>query len=109
MAEIKDVYENTQIISFLSVADTGKASKFWIGMSDLATQGTYAWDTSTSTFTYRFWATNEPSSKVGEDCVNIDSGPDRFWRNSQCTDTKFPLCQKGERAVLLWLWFMFVK
>jgi len=84
LAEIKDVTENNKVISFLSFADTGKASKFWIGLTDLVTEGVYVWNTPTETSTYRYWAAGEPSMKAAEDCVNIDSGADRFWKESNC-------------------------
>jgi hypothetical protein len=32
-----DAHEMSQIVDFLSVADSGKTSKFWIGLNDLVT------------------------------------------------------------------------
>ena len=90
------MYEKNQVVSYLSVADNGKSSKFWIGLNDVAKEGTYVWDTSTTTATYRFWDSKGPGQKDDEDCVIIDGGTDRFWKESKCSDKNLPLCQKGE-------------
>jgi hypothetical protein len=79
----------------LDVADTGKTSKFWIGLSDVVTEGVYLWNASGSAASYTFWAAGE-TSKAGEDCVNTDSVAARNWKESNCGGKNLPLCQKGE-------------
>ncbi len=45
---------------------------YWIGLTDLAKEGTYVWQTNYEEANYTFWRTGQPDNGSGaEDCVHL--------------------------------------
>ncbi len=53
-------YQFNLIESYLNVADTGKISNFWIGLTDIAVSGTYIWNSSNTQANFFKWDSNQP-------------------------------------------------
>lgn len=71
LSVITDDIERTHIY----VDVVGSASEFWIGLSDLATEGTYRWVTA-ELVQYPImsaWAAGEPSADIADDCVRVQA------------------------------------
>ena len=73
-ATIEDASENTWVRANV----VGNASKPFIGLNDIATEGTLVW-TSGSTSAYRKWRAGEPANTASKDCVRIDGTPEGTW------------------------------
>jgi hypothetical protein len=62
----------------------------WIGLSDLATEGTFVW-VDGRPLVYRNWMPNEPNDALGqEDCVYARSG--QGWNDADCDVPRSYLC-----------------
>jgi hypothetical protein len=55
-----DNYQFNLAVSYLNIADTGKLSNFWIGLTDVAIDGTFIWNGSNTAATYFKWDSNQP-------------------------------------------------
>ncbi len=84
---------------YAAVFNAITASRYWIGLNDIATEGTFVW-TDGSTSTYRNWAAGNPSdSNSNEDCVEImdalNSGnPNGAWNDNTCSAQLGFLCAR---------------
>ncbi|KAE9548049.1 hypothetical protein FO519_008739 [Halicephalobus sp. NKZ332] len=58
------------------------ATSFWVGASDLASSGVWAW-TDGSPFSYNEWKVGEPNPSQGSDCGQIQM-EDGFWVAVNC-------------------------
>ncbi len=57
----------------------------WIGLSDRAVAGSFAWVNGAPSTGYTLWGTAQPSGLPGEDCVAIDAPvPTGGWDDSSC-------------------------
>jgi hypothetical protein len=78
------------------VTNTFTAYEMWIGLNDLANEGTLVWADGDSS-TYRAWAPGEPNNSGGnEDCVQMvhDYSFGVSWNDNRCDkNTKF-LCEQ---------------
>lgn len=64
------------------------ARDVWIGLSDVAVEGTYRWVDINVPFAYSAWHMNEPSNGGGvyeEDCVVIAGATARDWDDRPCS------------------------
>lgn len=65
-------------------------SDYWIGLSDLTTEGTYVWD-SGEPFSYSNWCPNEPSQTApNHDFVYMDSTCPGQWNDINATGVSLP-------------------
>lgn len=65
LATIDDAVENEWVRTTFAVP---LASKLWIGLSDAASEGTFAWSDGSSA-AFRFWDAGEPSNSASSDAV----------------------------------------
>ena len=56
--------------------------RFWIGVNDIANEGTFVYDSSGTIIVYANWNPGEPSDSGGEDCTEINNGN---WNDMPCT------------------------
>jgi len=101
-ATIEDAAENTWIRANV----VGNASKPFIGLNDIPTEGTLVW-TSGSTSPYRNWRAGEPSNSASKDYVRIDGTSAGTWdivslgnSNDAIVEVSGPLDVPGEFASL---------
>ena len=78
-------------------ADTYSTSKWWIGLNDRTTEGTFEWEDG-STVSYTNWQSGEPNNGSGgsgnEDCVQLNRyHPLQTWNDEPCSDTFYFVCE----------------
>jgi hypothetical protein len=70
----------------------------WIGLSDLAAQGTFVWSNGDALTVTTLWEGGTPSNGADEDCVEILFGPGAskkgFWNDTNCVTAKPYFCEK---------------
>ncbi|MDC0710701.1 CotH kinase family protein [Stigmatella sp. ncwal1] len=63
---------------------------WWVGLSDEAEEGTFAWSDKTS-INFTLWATSEPNNQNNEDCVQL-YGEAGTWNDVTCAGTASYVC-----------------
>ena len=88
--EPRDSTTNYQVIE--SAKMISQSTKFWIGINDLGTEGTFQYTTG-GDLAYTNWANGEPNNanSDGEDCVETYS--DATWNDQHCTDQIPSICE----------------
>jgi len=80
LAEIKSSAEQISVEQILNVD-----LYYWIGLSDLLSEGNFIWETSHTDLDYSNWDEGEPNDEFGdEDCVIIWLG--YKWNDHYCGD-----------------------
>ncbi|XP_019638459.1 PREDICTED: neurogenic locus notch homolog protein 1-like [Branchiostoma belcheri] len=77
-----------------NVADPNSPT-YWIGLSDLATEGVWLWEDGTphdKNADYNRWLPGEPNNEGEEDCTYIEGGS-RGWNDWKCHNTRPFICQ----------------
>jgi hypothetical protein len=74
LATIDDAAENEWVRTTFAVPLN---AKLWIGLSDAASEGTFAWSDGSSA-TFRFWDTGEPSNSASSDAVLLNDSNGRW-------------------------------
>ena len=70
--------------------------KAWIGLSDIATEGVFAW-VDGCPFKFRYWAQNQPNNFRDEDCVHtLGPGHGYMWNDVDCSTCHQYTCKKGK-------------
>ena len=86
MAEIVSKIEQTNWDTILR-----DDSWYWIGLSDLATEGKFVWQHSSSPLKeYTNWIPGEPNNVGNEDCVLLRQR--RGWNDGRCNTNHRALC-----------------
>lgn len=70
LATITSAAEDSFVASLLSTA-FAQRSHFWLGGTDTAVEGTWAWETGEA-FSYVYWAPGEPNNSGDEDFLAYD-------------------------------------
>ena len=72
---------------------TGKDRSTWLGLNDLAKEGTFVWDSSGKTPSFTDWKSGEPNNKGDEDCVNLFIHDFAKWNDASCHSKYRFVCQ----------------
>ena len=70
--------------------------RFWIGVNDIANEGTFVYDSSGTTIVYENWNPGEPNDSGGEDCTEIKYGN---WNDMPCTTELSFVCEEYGKSV----------
>ena len=70
---------------------------YWLGGSDLLSEGTWIWDSDSSPITYTAWGVGEPTGSPIENCIAITKNHSHYWSDEDCLTTlQRPLCEMGD-------------
>nr|XP_039270230.1 uncharacterized protein LOC120344952 [Styela clava] len=97
LVAIGDSTEQLAVQNFISTYNT----KFWIGLSDTASPGNYAWSDRVTTFSYNNWDINQPPTSpqyYGSSCVVSDNTRGYKWVTERCVEERPFVCERGLRA-----------
>jgi len=66
---------------------------YWLGGSDLVTEGEWQWTSEQETFKYTNWMPKEPNNLTGEDCLLNNWLGHGKWGDFVCERTEYFVCQ----------------
>lgn len=69
---------------------------YWLGGSDIESEGTWIWTSSLTQFTFTDWVVGEPSNGDGENCVRMSFKLDFKWLDTSCRNTFRFICEKSK-------------
>lgn len=87
------IHSNEERDFALSVIPAG-VSNVWMGGSDIATEGVWAWEDGKPWGVYTAWKSGEPNNaNSNEDCLQMYG--DGLWNDLDCTSALPSICKKG--------------
>ena len=96
LAEVESEDKMTAIAEAKTSA--GFTDALWIGLSDLAKEGTFVWASTGKPAVYTNWLKGEPNGGGNENCGQIWhpswTGNGNKWNDEPCTRTYNFLCEK---------------
>ncbi|XP_060076914.1 perlucin-like [Ylistrum balloti] len=96
LAEIGDEHEQHFIASFISrkTPTSYKPGIFWLGASDLLTEGEWMWSSDNSFMSYKNFAPREPNNADGnENCLEFDFSGNFQWNDNNCENLYNFVCE----------------
>jgi hypothetical protein len=98
LVQIDSASENT----FVTQLAGSLGSYIWLGGSDLAENGTFAWPSGTAFFqagaavsgVYQHFAVGEPALDPARHCVQLHDDPPGYWYVTSCTESKQFICKR---------------
>ena len=96
LAEILNVNQQNSARIYLNSIDVQK--KFWLGLTDEASEGNYVWAFSQTLATYLPWKQYTPMNTPSINCVRAAyDDVNRNWIREGCSSTNvYAFCQKGK-------------
>jgi hypothetical protein len=93
LLDVRDAAEDAWV--WLGAEATNDTSGWWIGYTDAAVEGTFAWDGG-STAIFTDWRGGEPNDFGGaEDCAAFADDGGGAWNDKSCTQTYPFVCEVG--------------
>ncbi|KAJ8039772.1 Collectin-12 [Holothuria leucospilota] len=92
--------ENREVSRLAKAASEGKEERWWIGLTDKVTEGSWKWY-NVSLF-YTSWGDGEPNN-FHEDCGELGywwNNDFALWNNEPCTRQKKFICEKDSETSL---------
>ena len=90
LAAVTDATENTWVYDTAQATASGE---WWIGLSDLAVEGTFVWETG-EPLSFTNWGASQPDNGAGtEHCVHYGYGGAYVWNDDQCFNLKPYVCE----------------
>jgi hypothetical protein len=101
LVRIDDAADNAVVVELARTV----GSYVWIGGSDLATLGSYAWrdgdvffrDGASVDGAYQNFGSGEPMMGVGRECVQLHDEPSGPWSTAPCGDVKPFVCGRARQ------------
>ena len=87
MVKISSAAEQAFVVGAIGSND------YWLGLNDIATEGTFVWSDGTALGSYTAWASGEPSDFFGEDCAVLESTNSGQWNDRGCAIARRTLCE----------------
>ena len=70
-------------------------NQYWIGLSDIKTEGQFKWDGENTAAFFTNWISGQPDNSGGyEHCVHINFSYDYKWNDNRCSATFMFICEK---------------
>ena len=91
MVQISNEVEQQRMANFLYGIDPGFEKEFWLGLTDVETEGTFLWEDG-SNLAYENWNATQPNNYGGQDCGHVMITRLRTWNDDSCTRFLFALC-----------------
>ncbi|XP_033102554.1 alpha-N-acetylgalactosamine-specific lectin-like [Anneissia japonica] len=92
--------DENRFVSHLWDSSTGGSTDssnraYWIGLSDIAEEGTYVWSDSDTVASYTNWKQGEPNNAGNEDCGHVTKSNDEIllWNDTECYHTLSFVCE----------------
>ena len=94
LGEMKDSTEAKTVQTYLNtVADQQNQNWYWLGLTDVQTEGLFVWSLSQTNVTWTYWRSGEPNGGRAENCVAACQFTERTWIDISCSWSVFALCQ----------------
>ncbi len=90
LATVNDAAEN---IWMVDEAYTRYAGRWWIGLSDQASEGSWVW-ASGDAVTYTNWSSGEPNGGTSESCCQLGRFGDYTWNDEPCGSSFYFVCEE---------------
>ena len=88
LVEIESDAKQTAVTDARSSA--GITGEFWIGLNDLATEGSFVWASTGEPAVIANWVEGQPNNWLNQDCVMVDGNQ---WVDDPCTNTGHFVCE----------------
>jgi len=93
LATLDSEEKQRSIASFID-DNEGYTYMYWIGLTDIDTEGSWQWSTGSPMGSYSNWDDGEPNNweggpSEGEDCIILRSDRDYSWNDLDCLETQF--------------------
>ncbi|OWF43738.1 low affinity immunoglobulin epsilon Fc receptor-like isoform X2 [Mizuhopecten yessoensis] len=89
--------ENDFLVRYMRRLGCAFNTLFWIGATDMITDGVWVWTSSLSPLSYFNWGPNEPNGLTNEDCISVthDSGT---WNDFSCRAPLYYVCELKQKT-----------
>lgn len=71
---------------------------FWLGGSDLETEGTWIWQHTKKPLSFKHWHTGEPNGWRAENCLQIKKSDQGEWNDGSCEQKNHYVCELSHFA-----------
>ena len=75
---------------------------YYISLQYNATTNTHLWDDSTPLGNWNYWSSGEPVTTT-DLCTVADPSNNWRWKSTDCSDTKYSICQYGLGKFVVWV------
>nr|XP_026695512.1 alpha-N-acetylgalactosamine-specific lectin-like [Ciona intestinalis] len=70
--------------------------KWWIGLDDIATEGSFVWSNGEQYGHYTNWSPTRSGSVSAKDCVAAGADGNAYWTEEACTDAFTFVCMTSK-------------
>ena len=72
----------------------------WIGLNDIANEGSFVYNSDQSSISWANWRDSQPNNVGGgQDCVAANRNGNGKWDDDKCDDLKSFVCEKGTSII----------
>ena len=98
LVEIGGDGENNALIDYLETQPDLPKQHIWLGITDNATEGVWASESSGNIITYTRWTPDDPTGGTDRNCaiiVKLDESNGGKWNDVTCDGERNVICEKG--------------
>lgn len=98
LIDITTAEENNQIKMFVKnfdYASSDETRQWWIGATDLGSEGVFYWITTGDEIDFENFAPNQPDNhEANENCIELWDDVDFLWNDRRCDMRSFFICRR---------------